>query len=135
MRTTLGRFARLALYASASLLAVGAAVPFAQAVRGGCRPASWVAWHVALRKECLRPAYVCENMTTAKMLSDPEVASGYLAALRRGRDARRSLEGLVGETRRSYGCAPEAEARPSRRGVLPHLPPAASFDPPGPTTL
>src|SRR6266508_3616938 len=38
---------------------------------GRCEPTNLVEWHVAVHDRCLKPSYVCEHMTTRKMLEDP----------------------------------------------------------------
>jgi hypothetical protein len=78
----------------------------------GCEPRNWIDWHLAMRRQCLTRAYVCENMTSAKMLDDPEIAAAYRAALAAGsRDPVPGLEEMVGRMRLSYGCVPEPGAR------------------------
>jgi hypothetical protein len=103
---------RRRLAAGAVLLAVvlaGGAVgarPLLQRWHGsGCEPTSWVEWHVAMRRQCLTPSYVCEHMTTAGLMQDPEVARSYSDSA--GGDPSH-LSDLVGRMRDAYGCAPEA---------------------------
>jgi len=138
MGTKLGRLARLALAGSLLLLLAASAGPAARALlSGGCRPQNWVDWHVAMRRQCLSPAYVCRNMTTAKMLDDPSVSAGYREALEAGQDALPALSDLVGRLRETYGCEPERAAGP--RGApasrLPPGHPAVDFEPATSTTL
>ncbi len=140
MGTTLGRLARLALAGSVLSLAAVAAPPAARALFAtGCRPHNWVDWHVAMRRECLSPAYVCRNMTTAKMLDDPAVAAGYREALQAGHDAWPALADVVGQMRQRYGCEPERDAGdPATRAPASRLPPghpAIDFEPAPSTTL
>ncbi len=66
-----------------------------------CQPSNWVEWHSAMRSQCLEPSYVCDNMTTPKMLQDPEVAQSFP-------DDTGRLGELVGRMRQAYGCAPES---------------------------
>ena len=126
-----GMLARLGLASlSVALLAtVGALV--ASAVRGGvsCEPRNWVDWHVAMRQACLTPAYVCRNMTSSKMLEDPEVRDSFRRALEAGvPEPLSALDELVSGMRAKYGCAdapspagPSPHARPSpHAGPSPH---------------
>jgi hypothetical protein len=69
-----------------------------------------------MRKQCLKPAYVCQHMTTSKLLEDPQVAHSF----RRGAS---HLAELVGRMREAYGC--ERESGPAfhqRSGPI--VPPA-----------
>ena len=99
-----------------------AAVP---AMRAGgqpdsCQPESWVDWHLAMKRECLTPAYVCHNMTSSKLLEDPELAAAYRDALQGGDPAPlASLDDLVGRMRSQYGCSDDGAAPPARRPRLP----------------
>jgi len=71
----------------------------------GCEPTNWMEWHAAMKKQCLRPSYVCEHMTTGTVMSDPDVAR----SLQDEPDADTShLSALVGRMRSAYGCAPES---------------------------
>ena len=69
-----------------------------------CEPVNIMEWHVAMRQRCLKPSYVCEHMTTPKMLEDPDVARSFS----RGADAESPLTEMVGRMRHAFGCAPEA---------------------------
>jgi hypothetical protein len=103
-----------------ALLAEGEAKPAA------CEPQSWIDWHVAMKKECLTPAYVCHNMTASKLLEDPDLAAAYRAALQAGDPAPLAgLDELVGRMRASYGCGDTAPAgrEPSLHGPARRLPP------------
>lgn len=115
---------------SLALLAAGAlAVPAIRAAgSSGCEPRGWMDWHLAMRQDCLAPRYVCEHMTSAEMLRDPEVAAAYREALAAGDpDEVRRLSRMVGRMRARYGCEPEAGSAPEASG------PAFSADrlPPG----
>jgi hypothetical protein len=91
---------------------------------GGCEPSNWMEWHAAMQQQCLRPSYVCENMTTSRLLADPEIARAFNGA---PTDHVGHLGELVGKMRQAYGCSPEAGAafRP-RPSPSPHAgPPAA----------
>jgi hypothetical protein len=108
-----GRAARVGL----AVLVLGAGTALAAPLyhgwrSSGCQPRNWIDWHLAMRRQCLAPSYVCENMTTARMLDDPDVAAAYRSALASGsRDPVPGLEEMVGRMRLSYGCAPERAAR------------------------
>jgi hypothetical protein len=92
-----------------------------QAAPSSCQPHSWIDWHVAMKQECLTPAYVCHNMTSQKLLDDPELAAAYRDALRAGDPAPlANLDELVGRMRAAYGC-PDAAEGPAPRA--PRLPP------------
>jgi hypothetical protein len=70
-----------------------------------CEPTNWVEWHLAMRRQCLTPSYVCEHMTTPGMMEDPEVARSFGGSS----EAEPSrLAELVGQMRSAYGCAPES---------------------------
>ncbi len=110
-------------------------LPMVRASRGAtsCEPRSWMDWHVAMEQACLTPAYVCENMTSAKLLEAPDVARELRDALRAGQaGARAHLDALVGHMRDVYGC--EGSGDPHgvwRAGPEPRLPPG---HPPIPST-
>jgi hypothetical protein len=140
----LARAARVAVAFSALALAVlsGAAAWSAWRTAGSCEPHSWADWHSAIQRSCLTPAYVCRNMTTAKLLADPEVLADYHRALRTGhREALAYLEALVAHLRAAYGCEGTApEASPLRDPQLPpgHPPLPAElpiFEPPPALTI
>lgn len=86
-------------------LAVGVPVlarPLIQQLRADvCEPSSWTEWHAAMRRQCLKPSYVCQHMTTSKLLEDPQVAR----TLRRGGS---HLPELVARMRAAYGCEQES---------------------------
>jgi hypothetical protein len=106
-----GRLARLAILGTTLALALALAQPGVRAARaGGCEPVSWQDWHLAMRRQCLTPGYVCQNMTTPGMLADPDVAAGYRQALSRGVDGYDALAEVVGQMRETFGCDPEADA-------------------------
>jgi hypothetical protein len=70
-----------------------------------CEPTNWMEWHLAMRRQCLTPSYVCEHMTTPGMLQDPDVAQSFGGSA----DAEPSrLSEMVGRMRSAYGCAPES---------------------------
>lgn len=108
------RKARVAIF-GLLLFALGAGTALASPLyrgwrSGGCEPRNWIDWHLAMRRQCLAPSYVCENMTTARMLEDPEIAAAYRGALASGStNPVPGLAEMVGRMRRSYGCAPEKE--------------------------
>jgi hypothetical protein len=94
---------------------------------GTCEPQSWVDWHVAMKRACLTPAYVCHNMTSSKLLEDPQLAKEFRAALEAGDpEPLASLDDLVGRMRASYGCGDPQEApraSPFQGPAAPRLPP------------
>lgn len=102
----------------------------------GCEPTGWVEWHVAMKRACVTPAYVCEHMTSAKLLEDPEVAESYRSALVGGdRAALSHLDALVGQLRASYGCEPAASrAAPPAHPRLPPGHPPIGGGAPGPSS-
>ena len=89
----------------ATLLAAAPVVarPFLRRLQADrCEPTNWVEWHLAMRRQCLTPSYVCEHMTTPGMMEDPEVARSFAEA-----EPSRLAE-MVGRMRSAYGCAPES---------------------------
>ena len=81
-----------------------------------CEPVGIMEWHVAMKRRCLKPSYVCEHMTTRKMLEDPEVVRSFS----RDADEDPSLAEMVGRMRQAFGCAPEAgPAWPAAPPALP----------------
>jgi hypothetical protein len=92
---------------------------------GACEPQSWVDWHVAMKRECLTPAYVCHNMTPSKLLEDPQLAKEFRAALEAGDpEPLASLDELVGGMRARYGCGDPGDApRAAPPRSTPRLPP------------
>jgi len=108
-----GRAARIGLV----VLVLGAGTALASPVYRGwkssaCEPGNWIDWHLAMRRQCLTQSYVCENMTTARMLEDPDVAAAYRGALAAGsRDPVPGLVEMVDRMRLSYGCEPERGTR------------------------
>jgi hypothetical protein len=129
------RAARLGLLALSLAALATVAVQAWRSVRAdGCEPRRWVDWHVAVRRNCLSPDYVCRNMTSAHMLSDPEVAAGYRGALAAGRDASLDLSDMVERMRESFGCSPdpgESAGPPSHLRLPEGHPPIADQLPPG----
>ncbi len=132
------------------LLAVTLLVPSAvalQVYRGmqqrGCEPENWVDWHLAMRQQCLTTRYVCDNMTTAKMLRDPDLAAAYRQGIAAGvADPVPMLSEMVGRMRRSYGCDPERSDREGgsilpgpAHGSGPRPRPSGPFQPPSSVTL
>ncbi len=112
-RRLVPRLARAGLLALAVLVPAAVAFPAYRSLRSrGCEPESWVDWHLAMRQQCLTPQYVCRNMTTAKMLRDPELAAAYRQGLADGiSDPVPMLSEMVDRMRRSYGCDPESDGR------------------------
>lgn len=93
-----------------------------------CEPHSWTDWHVAIEQACLTPTYVCENMTSAKLLQDPALAGELQESTGAGRPgARAHLDALVGHLREVYGCeGAQGAGDPHglrRAGPEPRLPP------------
>ncbi|BDG04446.1 zinc ribbon domain-containing protein [Anaeromyxobacter oryzae] len=114
------------LVAAAATLAAVALVALPAVARwrasDACAPRSWLDWHVAMKKACLTPEYVCENMTSAKLLADPEVAAAYRSALEAGEPgAIDHLDALVGGMRSDYGC--DGATGEAHAGAVPSLPP------------
>src|SRR5512140_3821439 len=73
-RLMAGLAAVLALAAAAPVVAR----PLLKHIRSdGCQPTNWVEWHTAMRNQCLQAAYVCDNMTTLKLLEDPDVFRAF----------------------------------------------------------
>lgn len=69
-----------------------------------CEPTNWAEWHLAMRRQCLTPSYVCEHMTTPGLMQDPDLAR----ALGDSSEVDPSrLADMVGRMRSAYGCAPE----------------------------
>jgi hypothetical protein len=108
----------------------------------GCQPENWIDWHLAMRQQCLTPQYVCDNMTTAKMLRDPDLAAAYRQGIAAGvADPVPMLAEMVGRMRRSYGCAPESDREGGStlpgplRGSGPQARPSGPFQPPPSVTL
>jgi len=100
------RLLALGLLGVAALALAGPVVarPLLQRFRAGrCEPTNVVEWHAAMHDGCLKPSYVCEHMTTPKMLADPDVASSF-------QEEAPHLTEMVGRMRRAFGCAPEAGA-------------------------
>jgi hypothetical protein len=110
--TRSGRGARLVLAGAAALLVLGiggpvVARPVLHQLRADrCEPSNWVEWHLAMRKQCLTPSYVCEHMTTPKMLQDPDIARSFHAEGAPGDTSH--LAELVARMRHAFGCAPES---------------------------
>ncbi len=105
---------RALVAAGCTLLVLALAVPvlagpvMEQLRTSRCEPSSWREWHVALRRQCLEPAYVCENMKKDALVHDPDLLS-YGAGghgLPAGPDA---VAELVRRMRQSFGCGPEAD--------------------------
>ncbi len=83
---------------------------------GRCEPVNIMEWHVAMKQHCLEPSYVCEHMTTSKMLEDPDVARSFSREV----DPDSSLPEMVGRMRDAFGCAPEDG--PASHAAPPGLP-------------
>src|SRR5512144_1338108 len=80
--------------AAAAALALPAVRP---AGSSGCEHGNWTDWHLAMRQQCLEPRYVCEHMTSAEMLRDPQIAAAYREGLAAGRpEPVRALSRMVG---------------------------------------
>ncbi len=113
-RAAFGLFAVVAL----ALVAPGVARPLLHQLRTGrCQPSNWMEWHAAMRRQCLEPSYVCEHMTTPKLLEDPEVAQSFRAG------GTSHLAEMVGRMRQAYGCVPES-GRAFHPDIGPVVPPA-----------
>lgn len=149
-----GRMVRVLRTLSVALLGVATlgalAVPVVRSARGaapGCEPHSWNDWNVAMERSCVTPAYVCENMTSTKLLQDPALAGELSEALRAGKAyARDHLDALVGHMREVYGCdgtgAPHAprsmepaQRLPPGHPPIPGAPPSPMFDAPEAVTI
>jgi hypothetical protein len=117
------RAGRRALAGLVTLLAiaVGAPVvarPVIRHIRAqACEPSNWMEWHVAMRKQCLKASYVCEHMTTSKLLEDPDVAQSFRAG-----DTSHLTE-MIGRMRHAYGCTPES-GRAFHAEPSPFVPPS-----------
>jgi hypothetical protein len=93
--------ATVALFAL-TLLAPAVARPVLKQWRASaCHPTNWIEWHAAMRKQCLQASYVCEHMTTPKLLEDPDVAQAFQTEASH-------LADMVGRMRHNYGCSPES---------------------------
>lgn len=122
LRRVLAGLALVAL-AGAALIAAAPAVS-AWRAEARCEPESWADWHVAMKRECLTPAYVCAHMTTAKLFDDPQVGDAYRSAVETGDGATAAhLEALVGRMRAAYGCERPAEVHGRAPHRAPRLPP------------
>jgi hypothetical protein len=103
------------------------ALPVVRSAHGaapGCEPHSWSDWNLAMERSCVTPAYVCENMTSAKLLQDPTLAGELSEALRAGKAyARDHLDALVGHMRDVYGCDGGAPHAPRSMEPAQRLPP------------
>lgn len=101
----------VALAAAGIVLAASAPVlagPLMSHLRStGCEPTSWAEWHAAMQRQCLEPRYVCEHMTTAQLLGDPDLSRAFRGA---PSDHVGHLADIVGKMRRAFGCEPEADA-------------------------
>jgi hypothetical protein len=86
---------------------------------GGCEPSSWTEWHAAVERQCLEAAYVCDHMTTPRLLADPEIARAFRTA---PPDHVAHLADMVGRVRTAYGCTPETGA--ALKSPAPVVPPA-----------
>jgi hypothetical protein len=137
-----GRAARalrtLAVAATGLAVLTLLALPLVRASRGasGCEPHSWTDWHIAMQRSCVTAAYVCENMTSAKLLQDPEIVGGLRDALGGGLGAIEDLDALVGHMREVYGC--EGATDPSGTQRIhpdPRLPPGHPPIPSSPRSL
>ncbi len=117
---------RRATAAAVALLLLAAAAPVVvrpllrQLREVACHPSNWLEWHAAMRDQCLKPAYVCENMTTWKLLQDPDVAHSFVHGQTR-------LGEMVGRMRRAYGCEPEG-GRAFGAAPGPRVEPASPLD-------
>ena len=149
-----GRLGRALRASSVAVLGIATlavlALPLVRTARGatsGCEPRSWTDWNRAIQRACVSASYVCENMTSAKLLQDPALAGELGEALRAGRSyARDHLDALVGHMREVYGCDGVGEPlSPGSVGPSLHLPPghppipsapmSPTFDAPDTTTI
>jgi hypothetical protein len=142
MRRSARRHAGFAAFALAGLAAAAVIAWPAVAgwhARSGCEPEGWIDWHVAMQKSCLTPDYVCRNMTSSKLLEDPEIAAELRRALEAGDTAAMgALDSLVDGMRAEYGCVGSSRG-PARSGgrLPPGHPPVGpgdatpTFDGPG----
>ena len=107
-----------------SLAVVGTAVAPAlrSAWASGCEPKGWIDWHLAMRRQCLEPRYVCRHMTSAELLRDPDIAAAYRQGLATGQpEPVPGLDAMVGRMRARYGCEPEpGDVAAGRAGASPH---------------
>ena len=107
-----GRGVRLVLGGLTAVLVLAVGGPVVarpvlhQLRRDRCEPSNWVEWHLAMHRQCLTPSYVCEHMTTPKMLQDPDIARSFRGDGAIGDPAH--LADLVGRMRHAFGCAPES---------------------------
>ncbi len=138
-----GRLGRTLRASSVAVLGIATlavlALPMVRTARGatsGCEPRSWTDWNSAIQRACVSASYVCENMTSAKLLQDPALAGELSDALRAGKGyARDHLDALVGHMREVYGC--EAAGAPLAPGSVdpsPRLPPGHPPIPSGPSS-
>lgn len=89
-----------------------------------CEPRSLGDWHLAMRRACVTPAYVCENLTASKLLQDPEVARVFRQAITAGSpEALDRLDALVGHVRDRFGCGDAGHPVSEPPDALPALPP------------
>ncbi|HUL58023.1 MAG TPA: zinc ribbon domain-containing protein [Anaeromyxobacteraceae bacterium] len=121
-------FVSVARDADAARPAAGALVasPVAADAPPACEPHTWVDWHIAMRRACLTPAYVCHNMTSAKLMEDPAVREAFRGALEAGRpEPIAQLDALVAHMRSRFGCdaASDEAPAPPDPGLPPGHPP------------
>ncbi len=112
-RLLLGGVAAVAVLALAGPLVARQALRHLRSDR--CEPSSWVEWRLALRDRCLKPSYVCEHMTMATMLEDPDIVR--LLGEQLHSNAWQLAE-MVGRMRHAFGCAPE-DGRAFRAPAVP----------------
>jgi hypothetical protein len=116
---------RRLLAALTALVGVAAALPvlarplLRQLHRDACEPSSWTEWHAAVQRQCLEASYVCEHMTTPRLLADPEVARAFRDA---PPDHVGHLSEMVRRMRHAYGCTQETGVASQAPG--PVAPPA-----------
>jgi hypothetical protein len=116
------RLLALGVLGTAALALAGPAVARSglQQLRAGrCEPTNVVEWHAAMHDGCLKPSYVCEHMTTAGMLADPEVARSFQAEASH-------LAEMVSRMRSAFGCAPEAGSPLRDAPYSPLVPPGSA---------
>ena len=128
-----GPLAGIALTGTILAAALALAAPAIRAAPGGdCEPETYRDWRRAMVQGCLAPAFVCENLTTERMLADPEVAESRRRAQARGIDGAGTVAEIVAGVRDGFGCEPEAGAAWAPGADRPGRAPGAGRAPPIP---